>query len=456
VEWVDWLYAIPLNKMPAGPYENQESGASLLALLEVADVATGALSQRNNRYLNELPRGWQIRFRNTDDVYTYQMEWIENAYYQALRENEISYKNQLYSFEWMLAQALPDGAPLSYNYPFNVASASTAYLGAKLFDDPTMLWWAGQSLAYNERNESVYPRPYPGIEEAISINSQSPKIGSCLIYGNSGLPNQDGGLAPDKIVFRDGWEDDSLYVLLNLRFTGWHRYKATNSVSMIYKNGALVEERRENFSFDWLPKGRSVFRDKRIPRENMNGIIIEKTGLARIIPLLTGFGSIYLQNPPHYAEVSTFKLSTISDTSHTRLSEWQGWQHDRWIEFRHNNEPLLVIDHATGQYKNTIGIIWHTSANISEGGYRYLLRDQQDPVEMVLIPYVKENEIKNNPRTGSILYQEKNTNSLKLITLFLFDDWIGANFDLEETTLRVTQAQNNVTFTLPDFINTQE
>ena len=73
----------------------------------------------------------------------------------------------------------------------------------------------------------------PGAERPLDLAGESPHVGSCLLYGDSGLPTQVGPLAPDKIVFRDGWTPGAAYLLLNLRFSGWHRYKATNTITLL-------------------------------------------------------------------------------------------------------------------------------------------------------------------------------------------------------------------------------
>ena len=44
VEPVDWTYALAFSKWPAGPYENQENGAGLLALLEYTGLSISFIS----------------------------------------------------------------------------------------------------------------------------------------------------------------------------------------------------------------------------------------------------------------------------------------------------------------------------------------------------------------------------------------------------------------------------
>ncbi|MGB9872943.1 MAG: hypothetical protein ACPLYD_14965, partial [Anaerolineae bacterium] len=58
VEWVDLMYALAFSKWPEGPYENQENGAGLLALLEAEGLADPSLSAANRDYLARNRRGW--------------------------------------------------------------------------------------------------------------------------------------------------------------------------------------------------------------------------------------------------------------------------------------------------------------------------------------------------------------------------------------------------------------
>ena len=118
----------------------------MLALLEVEGLADPALSPANRAYLARNWRGWTARFRVTDDAFVYQPEWIDNAYFQSLYTGEPLGTNARLSFEWLLLQALPDGAPLRYNHPGRGTLAGIAYLGAKLFGDPRYIWLAGRAV----------------------------------------------------------------------------------------------------------------------------------------------------------------------------------------------------------------------------------------------------------------------------------------------------------------------
>jgi hypothetical protein len=456
VEWVDWLYALAFSKQPEGPYENQEIGAGLLALLESGNLAAPDLSSANRDYLDRSKRGWSLRFRNTDDALIYQAEWINNAYFQVLNSSGIVAENVRKAFEWLLLQALPDGGLPWYNHPARPAYVGTAYLGAELLKDPRYLWLAGQALIRAKaEGDSLWAQP--GVEQSVLLTDRPSLPGSCLLYGDSGLPNQVGPLAPDKIVFRDGWSADSSYLLLNLRFTGWHRYKATNTVTLVYQAGPLAADVLEGKSFAWLPEGRSLFRDKRIPRENLNGLLVGRTGLSAVIHALTGIGGPWAQDPPYYAEVIDFATGDERDSTHTRVTGWRGWQHDRWVYFYHDEGPIVVLDEASGPAAGRGELIWHLIGPAdSEDAARIRLRNGPDPAEFVLVPLLLAGQrpaIKAEG-TGSsqlaVSYPAAG-GQLRVATVFLVGPWVGADvmLDADGRSLRISQQDRSVVLPLP-------
>jgi hypothetical protein len=454
VEWVDWMYALALTKWPEGPYENQENGAGLLALLESGGLAAPDLSSANRDYLERNWRGWIARFRNTDDAFFYQPEWINNAYFQSLYGGEVLENNARLSFEWLLLQALPDGTPLRYNHPVRPSLASIAYLGAYLLEDPRYVWLAGRALTDLEARGG-YLSAQPGIEAPVSLTGRSPTRGSCLLYGNSGLPNQAGPLAPDKIVFRDRWSSESAYLLLNLRFTGWHRYKGTNTITQVYQNGPLADDELEDETFNWLPTGRSMFRDKRIPRENLNGLLVERTGMSAILYTLTGIGGPWAQDPPYYAQVIAFETGDELDWTHTRLEDWRGWQHDRWVYFYHDGGPIVVVDEAEGPSGGQAALAWHLIGEGAVEGWRIRLRSDKDPTEVLFVPIGSEGriEIAEGRDSGSdlrMIYYASVNGTMRLVTMFLPEQWAGAEaeFDVAEQTFWIAQGRTRITLSL--------
>jgi hypothetical protein len=456
VESVDWMYALAFSKWPEGPYENQENGAGLLALLEVEGLAAPDLSPLNRDYLERSRRGWLTRFRNTDDAFVYQPEWIHNAYFQSLYTGQAPEDSVRRSFEWLLLQALSDGAPLRYNHPDYPSLAGIAYLGARLLDDPRYVWLAGRALDYAEA-QGGYLFAQPGVEQPLALPGQSPTQGSCLLYGDSGLPNQEGPLAPDKIVFRGDWLEESAYLLLNLRFTGWHRYKATNTVTLVHQGAPLASDLLEGKPSRWLPEGRSVFRDKRIPRENLNGLLITRSGMSAVLYYLSGIGGPWAQDPPYYAEVLTFETGDERDWSHTRLTDWRDWQHDRWIYFYHDQGPVIVVDAADGPPAGQAALAWHLAAGGTVEGQHIRLNTGEQPAEVVFLPTASSGgspDLVPEPAGAAgqrVVYYGPFDGHLRAMTVFLLGRWVGAEvtFHEEGQSLRVVQGGAQITLPMP-------
>ena len=434
-EWVDWMYALAFAKWPEGPYENQENGAGLLAVLESGGLASPDLSSVNRLYLARQPRGWEARFRNSDDAIIYQPEWINNAFFQAQFARQDPGHNAWLSFDWSLLQALPDGAPVRYNHTYTGTLAGAMYLGAGLTGDARYLWLAGRTLDDLAR-QGGYLSAQPGIERPLDLIGQSPVEGSCLIYGDSGLPTQRGPLAPDKIVFRSGWGDDDTYLMLNLRFTGWHRYKATNTVTLMYQGGPLTVEESTAQPSGWLPTGRSLFRDKRIPRENLNGLLVARTGLSAVLYFMTGFGGPWAQDPPYYATVESFETGEELDVSQTVLENWHGWRHSRTIYFYHQG-PIIIVDDAQGPDGMQSAITWHGLGISLDQKGRFLLRADERPVELVILSG-QSGQVQTRVQQGqgvdsAVMIMPSADGALQVVSVFLLGDWVGATTHLSSS-----------------------
>ncbi len=151
-EWSDWVYAVAMRQWPKGPYINQEIGAGALAVLTSTGLADPGLAAQNQAYLDQSNWGWGVRFRNTDDAYIYQPEWITNAMFLAQAGRTVDEAKRRLAFRWLLVQALPDGGVPYYNYPFWNPAAASAYLGAIQLNDPEFVWLAGKSLRASHTN----------------------------------------------------------------------------------------------------------------------------------------------------------------------------------------------------------------------------------------------------------------------------------------------------------------
>lgn len=446
VEWVDWMYAAALGRWPLGPYENQENGAGLLSLLVVSGLEDPQLAEANRRYLEQNPRGWLTRFRNTDDAFNYQLEWITNALFQANYTGQAGTYNRKLAFDWILLQALPDSRAPQYNHPAQPSLAGIAYLAAIELKDPRYLWLADQALQVAAAiGQNIYAQP--GVEHPVELTTKSPDIGSCLIYGDSGLPTRKGPLAPDKIVFRDGWTSDSSYLLLNLRFSGWHRYKATNTVALLSaQETPIVKDFLEPQTYWWLPAGRSLLRDKRVPRENLNGLLISERGIRTVLYQLTGIGSDWAQDPPWHADVVAFETGEELDWTHARITDWQGWRHDRYIYFYHNHGPIIVVDRAVGPAGSHSALVWHFYSEtepLPQKTQRVLVGDATQTMEFMLIPV--DGQATNGltfasegKRRIKVTHRSATSGNLQAVSIFLRDEWMGAEVQLAGSTAHPT------------------
>jgi hypothetical protein len=445
VEWVDWTYSLALGDWPEGPYANQESGAGLLALLNATGLADPALVARNQSYLARHPGGWDLRFRNTDDAVIYQPEWINNAYYQHLAGGGAPPDQVRRSVEWLLVQALPDGMPLQYNYPIAESSDGAAYLAAQLLGDPRYIWLAGRALD-GRANSLGYTGPQPGVEQPLDLVGQAPTTGSCLVFGGSGMPNQAGPLAPDKVVFRDGWEAGSLYAMLNLRFSGWHRYKASNTLTLAYQAGPLVADQLEGPTFGWLPLGRRFFRDKRVPRENLSGLLVARSGMSDLVGQLTG-DSPWAQDPPFYAGVDAFHTGADYDRSTTTLSGWRGWSQRRTIWMYHGG-PLVVYDQADGPAGQPAAISWSLPGAAPLQGRRIALRGGSAPAELVFVGAGALQDTAQGDGARRVLALPAQPGHLALVSVLLTQGWVGADVQLDTAQIVITQGARRIVIPL--------
>ncbi len=426
VGWDDLVYAAAYGKRPEGPYENQENGAGLLAALESGGLSDPGLSAENRRYLDRAPRGWNARWRNSDDSFSYQSEWITNAWLQARRTGTPPPEAVRRSFEWLRLQSPPDGFAPNYD-PSGAPALPTAYLGAGMLDDPRFVWLAARNLeAAAKAGRRIWAQP--GVERPVDRDGVSPSDGNCLLFGPSGTPTKPGPLAPDKIVFRSGWRADDTYLLANLRFEGWHRYKATNTVTLLRASGETLVTERGGAPYAFLPLERRLFRDKRVPREALNGLLVEPTGFAAAIERLTGFGGPWAQDPPWTARVDAFDPS---GESRATIPGWRGWTHRRSIAFA-ADAPVVVLDDAAGPPDRAAALAWHVEGAPEQPG-RFRL-GAKGRAELVLAPLDGGGTIASTQRPGStaldVLYRPRSGGHLRMASVFLTGDWADARVSL--------------------------
>ena len=189
--------------------------------------------------------------------------------------------------------------------------------------------------------------------------------------------------------------------------------------------------------------GPEPFRDKRIPRENLNGLVVTKTGMAAVLYTLTGIGGPWAQDPPYYGEVVAFETGAEMDWAHIRLTGWRGWQQDRWIYFYHNGGPVVVADEARGP-KGDGGavVIWHLASGEEVEAHRYRLDGDGGSAEVLLLPLDDGGRTEALERAGGssgldVAYS--GTSALRVATVFLVRPWVGAEVGMEEEGVRIAR-----------------
>ena len=190
VEPVDWMYALAFGEWPQGPYENQETGAGLLAALESGGLADPALSAKNQAYLADNVRGWEERFRNTDDAVVYQPVWLVNALLQAgyadsrwIRRTPACRWNGCCCNPCRTAPACAITTSAGCGWPRRAIGRR-----ACLRTPRRCGWRGGRWRTWRRRAACCMPCP----AWRAPCRSRAPhRLGSCLLYGDSGLPTQD-------------------------------------------------------------------------------------------------------------------------------------------------------------------------------------------------------------------------------------------------------------------------
>ena len=213
--------------------------------------------------------------------------------------------------------------------------------------------------------------------------------------------------------------------------------------TLIYQNTALIGDVAAGQPFDWLPVGRSLFRDKRIPRENLNGLLIPRVGLGAVLQTLSGIGSPWAQDPPHYARVENFQIAEEFTRVHTRLENWHGWQHDRHVQFYHDEMPVIILDAASGPENQSALITWHLADGEWLGDNRLSVQLQASTIEIVWVPLGDQAQLFwERQEDGSLAVRcTGQPGALRWAMVLLRDDWLGAEviFDQQTESLHIGQ-----------------
>jgi len=204
----------------------------------------------------------------------------------------------------------------------------------------------------------------------------------------------------------------------------------------MYQGGPLTVEESTAQPSGWLPTGRSLFRDKRIPRENLNGLLVARTGLSAVLYFMTGFGGPWAQDPPYYATVESFETGEELDVSQTVLENWHGWRHSRTIYFYHQG-PIIIVDDAQGPDGMQSAITWHGLGISLDQKGRFLLRADERPVELVILSG-QSGQVQTRVQQGqgvdsAVMIMPSADGALQVVSVFLLGDWVGATTHLSSS-----------------------
>jgi len=380
VEWVDYLYAWKFRIKPQGPYVNQEmGGGALVVFAEVIKDRYPELSRKCLDYIDEKSVFWKGNFRNTDDSLMYQKVWIYSAYLMSRfrpQEELQQSENARKSFEWLCKQWPSTGISPAYNELHPIQIPDILSLGAHLFNDGRYKWIANRILNHMEEHRLGFtyePTFLYGFDFwNDSLRCVVPDWGSMYLEGPGNLPFDPGPSGPDKIILRDGWDDSSLYLLLNLRYVGWHGYKAPNAVINIICGEPFVGEDYILQSNQVVPLGRKENRDGRIDRIRLNGLQVARSPLVRSIGEGLRIWSPWEQDLPPYASVAYLRVEDRMDVSKSLITDWHGWDHTRFCALV-KDKFLAVVDNAVGRTQKKVAITWHLKGNAVKKGQNILL-----------------------------------------------------------------------------------
>ncbi len=246
--------------------------------------------------------------------------------------------------------------------------------GAAVFRDPTMRWTAATLLATSRtRGDTV------GIGAAYHLCDAHRWVDESIIPA---VPDAGSGevledVIGKKVVFRDGWDARSTYLLLNYRDEGdggWmsrhylrntitveeekmhHGHADENSISLLMHNGSVLLH--DAGYRDGLPSGpygswrQDYFHNRLVVRANRRD---QRQGVLE-----------FVQNSGAYRAVQTRKIDFVRlrdvDMSRTRVSEtFPGYDWDRIIAYIKSLGVFVVIDavKATRPDYMTLTAFWH-------------------------------------------------------------------------------------------------
>jgi len=335
-------------------------------------------------------RNWEI-----EDASNYNPVWLHAlfSFAEATERGEVySSPMMRYYYEYYTKLIGPAGTIPDYgDAVWNSASGGlrlTAFFekGAAIFKDPAYKWAASSILA------SV-----KALRDTIGV-SEAYHLSDAYRWADEGVPASRpqtlsqvvlDEIIGKKVVFRDGWEPTSTYLLLNYRDEGdggWldrrylrqtisveeekmhHGHADENSIVLLMSKGSLLLH--DAGYRDGLPSGRfGAWRQDYFH----NRLVARKDKRDKTQGLLA-----FLQNSGAYRRVQTHKVDFATlrdvDVSRTRLVDDNlGYQSDRTVIYVRDPGLFVVIDGVKILRSDyyTFATLWHAGNILSQGDHFY-------------------------------------------------------------------------------------
>jgi hypothetical protein len=409
------------------PYDNQEIGiGACIVLSEFLREIDPELSGKFVEFCDSRIIGWTKKNGNPDDTLFYTPIWVKSMFFYSIyrpKPELLKSDNCKATFEGYLQQQPGNGLGTTYNWMYSYSYAEMMTLGAYLFKDGRYKWMANRLLAerLEERNQRClhpiskithealsylpeeekgvvktemeridrYDHVWEGLADNLfhlwlywndSLEPVMPQEGSMLLEksaGNGRWPHNPEPSLPDKIVFRQGWKDDDMFVLLNLwggqnspgDDTVSHRYPASNEIiTLVYGEPFLVQNTDV------------VTRDSKILREELNAFNIKKDG-KWANSLKETYNSF----------IRSFKTLSLADTAKTVLPEYFGWTNERTcMMMKNRNGYFVVFDYSGGPEAEEGGVRWHLQGRLLDSDKYSMKLRLRDKELLVSYPHNEE------------------------------------------------------------------
>lgn len=409
------------------PYDNQEIGIGICVLLaRLFEQRDPKLSKNFFAMIDERLNGWEKKNGNTDDTLFYTPIFTKSLMLHALyrpRPELLKLKNCRQTFEGILRQQPGNGICTTYNWTQHTSMPEMMAVGAYLFRDGRYKWMANRFLQerMEKRNRRIQFSSRNITEEAMDaafteernaelqevvVEELSRKdrydhvwegltdnIFHLWLYWDDGLepirPAEPGGvleksagqgrypydsapILPDKIVLREGWGQDDMFVLLNLwggqnspsAKTVSHRYPGSNEIiSLVCGEQFLVQNINQ------------VTRDGLIRREELNAFNIKREGEWQSALKETYNSKI------QFCEA----LETV-EASKTTLYDYLSWTNER-TALLIKGGYFVVFDQSYGAQAEEGGVRWHLQGDIIDRNEQSLKLRLLDSELSVLYPH---------------------------------------------------------------------